>query len=455
MRRTITTILLAMLGALLAAGGATAGPPGSWTQATGPHNNTAEIGIARTPDGTLHLISPSTSGLAGSAMHNSIPASAVGVAGPHTILTYSGGINQRMALIRSGDGLRAFFSGLTGSESDPLQGVLATATSADGGSWSLQPTAASNNSPGGKSAVYSAAGISAALGSGGVPVSAWGDSAPGEAGYHFDLSFASADNRFSTECCVYAPNIGVDSVTGETVLAWQFLHATNGVAYQSISPAGTRIEPPGPSSGNNETRTAITGRIGASGIFLAYLFGDNQFTSIPAVVRTGTTDVIKFTRARGALHLGIAPAPAGKLWLFWVRNGVLYATRSNAAVSKFGALATVKPPNGTSTVYNLAGEGSLGALDLLALAETPAGIHNWHQRVLPKLTLAAKAGKGKVKLTVTDAGDPIKGAKVKVGKKSKKTNSKGVATFKLAKGKKKAKASKTGYAPATVTFKVK
>ena len=46
--------------------------------------------------------------------------------------------------------------------------------------------------------------------------------------------------------------------------------------------------------------------------------------------------------------------------------------------------------------------------------------------MLPKLTLAAKSGKGKVTIKITDAGDPIKGAKVKVGKKTKKTNGKGV-----------------------------
>lgn len=447
--------LLAIVAAAFAGGSAQAGTPGKWTQATGPHSNIAEIGLARTGDGTLHMLWPSVSGLSGSANHSSIAANAGSTAGPHAVFSYPGGINQRMALIAADGGLRAFFGGLFGSESEPLQGLLATATSADGAAWAVQPTPASNDSPGGESAVYPAAGISAVLGPANTPIAAWGDSAPGQAGYHFGLESAVADTRFSSECCVYAPNIGVDSVTGEAVLAWQFLHASSGVAYQSISPAGPRSEPPGPSTGNNETRTAITGRIGAPGVFLAYLYGENQFTSIPAVVRTGTTGAIKFTRARGALHLGVAAAPGGRIWVFWVRAGVLYATRSNPAVTMFGALAAVKPPSGTSTVYNLAGEGSLGALDLLALAETPAGIHNWHQRVLPKLTLAAKSGKGKVTIKITDAGDPIKGAKVKVGKKTKKTNSKGAATFKLKKGKYKAKATKTGYGAATGTAKAK
>lgn len=453
-RRILSAALLAVICALAATGDASAGPPGSWTQLTGPHPIITEVGLARTGDGTLHVLWPSTAGLAGSANHSSLSADAKTAGGPHPVITYPNGINYRMDLVTDGSMLRAFFSGLYASEAEPLHGLMATATSTDGSAWSLQPTPASNNTPAGKSTVYVGSGISAALGAGGAPISAWGDSAPGEAGYHLGVSAADPDNRFSAGCCVYAPDIGVDSVTGEAVLAWQFLQATNGVAYQSISPAGPRTEPPGPSTGSTGTRTAISGRIGAPGVYLAYLFGDNQFTSIPAIVRTGTTSVLKFTRARGAQYIGIAPAPGGRMWLFWLRSGTITVTRSNPSVTLFGAPVTIKPPSG-STVYNLAGEGSLGPLDLLALADSPAGTYNWHQRILPGLTLAYKSATGKIKFTVTDAGTPIKGAKVKAGGKTKMTDAKGHATIKLKKGKYKSKATKTGYTPASVTAKSK
>jgi hypothetical protein len=57
---------------------------------------------------------------------------------------------------------------------------------------------------------------------------------------------------------------------------------------------------------------------------------------------------------------------------------------------------------------------------------------------------------------VTDAGDPVAGAKVKVkGGKSGKTGSRGTVTIKVAAGKHSAGASATGYASASLRFKAK
>lgn len=453
-RFLLITSVLAVLSAIVAAGPALAGAPGKWTQVTGPNRNIDEVGLARTGDGMLHVLWKSEVGLGGTVQHSAVSADAGTVTGPHAVFSYPNGVNHRMALIAQDGGLRAFFSGLMSSESEPLQGVMATATSADGVGWSVKPNAASNDSPGGRSAVYVASGIGAALGAGNTPISAWGDSGPGEAGYHFGVGSGDADHRYSTECCVYAPGVGVDSVTGQAWLAWQFLHNSgNGTAYQSISPLGERTVAPGAAAADGSSRTAISGRIGGDGVFLGYLRGTNQFLSVPAVVRVGTTSTIKFSKESGARLIGIAPAPAGRMWLFWMRKNVLYATRSNGKVNKFGAIVRVKAPKGTTAVYNLAGEGSLGPLDMVTLAETSTTIDNWHQRVLPGLTIKGKSGKGKVKVTVTDAGDPVKGAKVKIGKKSKKTGSKGTVTFSLSKGKYKAKASKNGYTAASKTVK--
>lgn len=454
-RHLILAVLLAAICTLSAAGVALAGPPGSWTQLTGPHTNTAEAGVARTADGTLHVLFPLESTGSYSANHTSLSPDAKTVGGTNPVFTYPAAINPGMDLVAGPSGLRAFFSGLFDTTSNPLYGLMATASSADGAAWAVQPTAASNDSPSGKSTVYAASGIGAALGTDGTPYSTWGDSAPVEAGYHVGLSSAGADNRFSTSCCVYDPDIGVDSVTGEVVLAWKFLQASNGVAYQSISPAGAAITPPEGNAANTGTRTPISGRIGAPGVYLGYLAGTNQFTSTPAIIRTGTTSALKFPRASGAQYLGIAPAPGGRMWMFWSRQNKITATRSNPDVTVFGAPVNVKRPSGGSAVYGLAGEGSTGPLDLLALTETPGGIHNWHQRILPGLTLAYKSGKGKIKFKVTDAGTPVKGAKVKAGGKTKKTAANGRVTIKLKKGKYKSKATKTGYAPGSVTAKSK
>ncbi len=455
-RRALAVAAVAAVLSLAGAAAADAGPPGKWTKVTGPDRNIDEVGLARTSDGVLHVLWPSQQGLGGNVLHSSIASNAKSIGGPDTVFSYPNGLNSRMALIAVDGGLQAFFSGLFGSESAPLHVLMATATSSDGKSWAVQPTPASNSSPAGRSPVYVASGIGAVRGSGGVPIFAWGDSGPGEAGYHFGTSSADPDLRFSSECCVYAPNVGVDGLTGQAVLAWKFIHNSgSGTALQSISPGGGRVVPPGAAASDGSTRTAISGRIGAGGVYVAYQLGTNQFQSRPALVRVGASKAKKLSGASGAQMIGVAPAPQGRLWVFWMRNKRLYAVRSNKKVSRFGKTVRVKPPKGTNSVYNLAGEGSRGWLDLLTLVQVSSTIGNWHQRVGPGLTLSAKGKKGKVTAKVTDAGDPVKGAKVKVGKQAKKTKGNGRVSFSVAKGKYKVKASKTGYTSASKTVKAK
>lgn len=444
----LTSVMIASLA--LAATAAQAGPPGKWTQVAGPVGITTEPGLARTADGTLHLTWPTEGGLGGTVNHSAISSNAKTVSGPNPVFSYTDGLNKRMALVAVPGGLRAFFAGLVGTESNPLQGRLATATSSDGVSWTMQADSASNNTDS-KSSVYAGDGISAALGLDGVFTSAWGSAG---AGYHFGLSSADPDMRYPGDAgtSIYAPGLGVDAITGEVVLAWQYIGGPTGIAYQTIRPAvGAQTEPPGGKNAATSTRSAITGRIGAPGVYLAYLKGTNQFMSDPALVRTGSGSVITFNKARGAQRLGIAAAPGGRLWVFWTLKGKITAVRSNTTVTKFGARVTIKPPKGTDVIYNLAGEGSIGPLDLIALISKSTSTNEWHQRIMPALTLKAKSASGKIKFTVTDAGDPVKGAKVKAGGKSKKTNAAGRATIKLSAGRYKAKATKTGYTSAKVT----
>ena len=87
------------------------------------------------------------------------------------------------------------------------------------------------------------------------------------------------------------------------------------------------------------------------------------------------------------------------------------------------------------------------ALDILALFGTgnESGGATYHARVQPGLTLKARKSGGRVTFTVTDAGDPVRGARVKAGR-SGRTDSKGRVTLPLRKG--TATATATGYEPA-------
>jgi hypothetical protein len=73
--------------------------------------------------------------------------------------------------------------------------------------------------------------------------------------------------------------------------------------------------------------------------------------------------------------------------------------------------------------------------------------------VQPKLSLTATGGKI-LKFRVTDAGDPVAGAKVKIGGKTLTTSASGFARIDLPKGKVSATASAPGYAAsASVTVR--
>jgi hypothetical protein len=441
------------LSALLAPSLAQAGPPGKWSKVTSPNTNIDEAGLARTPDGALHVLwAREESGLGGTVLHSALSRDAKAISGPDTVFAYAGGVNRGVQLLGAPGGLRAFFAGL--SAGSPLSDQLATATSDDGKTWSVRPAPASNATSAGGSAVYAAHGIGGAIGAGGVPIAAWGDSAPGEGGYHVGIDPATPDERFGGDCCAYDPNVGVDAVSGQAVVAWKFITDSSGTAAKSISPAGSQVTLPGAAAAGTGSRTGITGRIGAPGVYVAYQRGSNQFLSRPAVWRFGAAKATTLPSKRGAESVGIAPGPGGRLWVFWERQDRIYATRSDAAATVFGATVSVAPPKGSSGVTNLAGEGSRGPLDVLALIDA-GGYANWHQRLLPGLTLRAKAKQGAVKLTVRDAGDAVAGARVKLGGKVAKTGADGKVTIALKPGRYGAKASKKGYTPASARARSK
>ncbi len=98
-----------------------------------------------------------------------------------------------------------------------------------------------------------------------------------------------------------------------------------------------------------------------------------------------------------------------------------------------------------------------GPLDVLLLADRGRGPANWHQRVLPGLTLTATpAGPGRVRFRVTDAGEPVRRARVTVADGvSLLTGARGTVTFALARGRYRAIAAKAGYVSASAGVRVR
>ena len=102
-------------------------------------------------------------------------------------------------------------------------------------------------------------------------------------------------------------------------------------------------------------------------------------------------------------------------------------------------------------MWKLKGEGTRGPLDLPRV-----GQHRLLPRGLAHTGAAAAQHRRQeahdaVTFTVTDAGDPVAGAKVAYAGKTFTTNAKGQATTTLAASTTKATAGKTGYSGAAVT----
>jgi hypothetical protein len=445
----VTAALASLAGPTLAE----AGPPGKWTQVTGigqPDSNILNVGLARTGEGVLHVLWSRDESGGEALLHSSVSANAKTVSGPDTVFTNTaGGINESSALVRTPEGLRAFFAA-TNQFSD----ALATTTSVDGKSWSVPATASLGGNQ--SKPVYAAAGISAALAPNGTFFSAWGSSAPGGEGFHVGLSPTDPDGSLGSGT-VIDPGVGVDSQSSAAYVAGNLLDE-DGVMVLPIAPAGPRVTIPNSGAEQLQHPVGVTGRIGKPGVFVAYTQGTNEFLGKPAIYRVDTGKSIRLSNRKGGEDVSISAAPGGRLWAFWKDGDTIFATRSNASATKFGRIVSVRALREGTTIYELAGEGSRGPVDVVALLDPPNGdIGNWHQRILPGLTLTAKKGKnGKVTLRVTDAGAAVKGAKVKLkGAGSKTTGAGGTVKVTLADGRYGATASKSGYEPGTLRLRVK
>lgn len=463
--------------ALLAlASPAAAGPPGAWTQVTNfsaQGSNTDEVSLGRTGDGVLHVLWTEDDSKA--VFNTRLSSNAQNILGTSTVFQYGGSVNNTVALVPGPAGsLRAFFSGLFADDQNH-DGGMSTATSADGVSWAVKPTLASQASGANEaSPVYAAAGIGGTAFNNGTPLSIWGDSSPGASGYHVGVSPGTPDVRFGgTAAGTVDPEAATESSSGAVAIGWNdidtgsvmvaFVQATTSPWF----PPGPATSPPGSGAADLQYPVGMTGRSGADGIYVAYLRGTNQFSAKPAVWRVGADSATNLTGADGS-HAGVTAGPNGQLWAFWrEEDESIHARRSDTEAVAWGEETEVNPPQGTSTVWSVHGDGgaaSCGALDLVALVTANGGTANYQQRVLPGITLkkkvlnGKKGEKAKVRFTTLDAGDPID-VKVKFGKKSAETGDDGKVKMKIRRKKKtrkvKATASDECYDKSQVKVKVK
>jgi hypothetical protein len=461
-RRTLALAYAALSVALVStAAPAHAGPPGKWTTISGAGVSTiVEPGLYRTADGTLHVA------IAGTTNNtNSIEVAHVNAAGTLTgrspAVTGWAGTTEDPDLVGApGGGMRLVFGGLrTTVTGDPYnEGYVYSASSdATGAAWTLAP----NTSP----AIASTSGY----GSYGTGVTTLADGTV-VAAYPLNSTItyqvgANAPQAFNVDaCCAYDISLANDN--GTVWAAWYGNGATpttEGTFVRTIYPAlGPIIKAPDSATGNSALGTdqavAMVARAGG-GVYLAYLKGYPSTKSV-ALWRVGDPKAKLVKHSKDAGHVALSNGSGGRLWLaFDDRSDDIHAVHTNPAATQFGADQLVRTPKG-STVYEVGVEGSTGRADIVfnngtAILHTQA-LYGLSVKASPHSIKAGKAGH--VTFTVTDAGDPVKGAKVKAKGESCKTDKHGKCTITfpgLPAHPFDVRATARSYADGSVTIKVK
>ena len=415
-----------------------------WNRIDGPSGAGNEIGLVRGADGVLHTIW--IRGTTSSTISDTRIAPAGRPAGTSTIATGWNGNGGIAGLLMPDRTLRLFVTGGHAANLPTAQtGVNSFTAPGSGSPWALD----AGRVWGGTVASDSGA-LGATLTTDGQPVTAWDGAGVGSV--HVGLDPNSPIASYGKD--LGATWVATDHRTGAVVLSASTVAGPDGAFVQQVLPgAGASRILPGI---GNEQASGLAGRIGASGVYVAWTDG----RTIKLMRVGGSTR----TLARGPFSFAkVFAAPGGRLWVAWGdTNDGLFVTRSNAAVTRFESVQHLKlASRNVAGIANENGEGSAGPLDIFALFQIGGSDRGyWQTHVFPKLSIGGSVGKRKrgkrsLTITVTDAGAPVSGASVKVGSKKGRTGATGRVTFSLPPGSYKEKASAAGYSGASGRVKVK
>jgi hypothetical protein len=416
---SIAAVAVAAVAAVAAGASHAAGAGSAWSRISGPSQAGAQLGLARTGDGVLHVIW--NRGNSATSIFETRLSAAGKPVGTSTVAKGWDGNGGLGLVVMPDRTLRLFAPG--------VGGINTFTAPAGGGSWSLQSGAAW-----GGAIAESAYVIGAALTKDGQPVTAWrgiaGEGVPPGSTPGYEGGMAES-------------YLATDAASGAVVLSGSTNAGQGGVYVQRIVPSlGPRVVlgPLGKEWGNQ-----ISGRIGAPGVYVAYADG--------RAVRLYRYGGGSKTVATGPyLSATVCAGPAGRLWIAWGgSDGSIVVTRSNRAANAFEPAQKLQLPGGALTFLQC--EGSAGPADLFAAGQQNGGFS--HAHVLAQLALHVQATRTKVTISARDAGDPVSGVAVTAGGKHVKTAANGQVSLKLRPGSYSARATASGYAPASTSFSVR
>lgn len=425
MRFRSVVLALALTLPLIVAANAAAAPTFTRVSSIGV-TAAPNYGMVRTPDGVLHLVFQTSSGGAqpdGLATRAISPAGVLGQQVP----ALSGWNTTRPGLVRLPNGtLEAVFGAL--SPNNQPGGVWGIGSSDGGATWSAPAVVGTGDS---NEALAYGSDMTAQLAGGTTPVITMAPAGNLVVQQGLGQGSSTAVVTDNTDNSAGDVDSTVDAGSGQVFASWQSNAGSGGDFIQPVAPSiGSRQTMPGPI--RNEI--VISGRDKGAGIFAAYTLAGSKVQ----LQRFGGGSV-SVGQAKGITPTkwGTATSLDGRIWVMWGSDAGVAVTRSNMAVTKFEPVQKLKPD--TAGLLRLGGDGRLGPLDLL-VDQIPNGSPippggTFYARVLPelsasvKVTTVKKTGAHKLKVTVTDAGDPVAGAKVAGGGKKATTNAKGVATL--------------------------
>jgi hypothetical protein len=442
----------AVLGALAAAPTAKAA---TWKQLTSNGgSNIDQVALLRTPDGVLHVAWHKPTGpLTEDLLHTAIAAN--GKVGATTPIQsgWTGFRNAGLTTIPGG-GIRAFFGAIRSTDPNDPNDDMNMAVSNDGGaSWALTP--GSVVQPG--TQAYGSS-VSAATRPDGVPVITYAGTLGTWVHAGADATLANFSYQPPLGNYGYDPNVASDA--SGTMIAW-YSNATGhlGPHAQGVnadgSPIGSAMQMPGTSNMHVGmlSRTPLVARSGG-GFYVAYPTGYPTQNSI-RVWKVGAAKTTQLDKTAQNTLAAISADSSGRLWVAWKDGTRVLASRSNKTATKWGAIVDAGQPKKAGSLYTVDASATPGGgVDLFGNygIGTNSTTSTFYARINPGLTLtASKSGSGYT-LTVTDAGSPVKGAKVKGAGKSDTTDAKGHATLNV-KRKTTVTASATGYTSASVKLK--
>ncbi len=252
------------------------------------------------------------------------------------------------------------------------------------------------------------------------------------------LTGALALNAFPF-CCGYAESLAVDSDGFAQIAFWSNAPGQSGYLYGPVGGPYANVTAGNESLSNDDRVPLVAGGIGIT--YLGYQTGypdANRF--IVSTLHDGKQiHAVSFTHAfkQPDPHMALSVDDIGRLWALWTQDGAVWAARSRSNGAHFGAAVHAMAPG---SVYQLeAGALHDGSVD--AVINTGSNLQD--QRLLPGLTVKVS----KVTARVLDDRLAVKGATVKGGGKTLKTNAAGTVSLARVKRHALMAVSAAGYAP--------